>query len=71
MRAVAGEETGKPTYSIGVGVKGMASVSQYPVYTQTTKAVSVNQLVNNAATQAAGYYQAAIAGIQAVVSSSQ
>ena len=66
-----GEETGKPTYSVSPGVKGIASVSQYPVYTQITKTYSVNQYVSNTASQIAGYYHAAIAGIQAQINAIQ
>ena len=66
-----GEETGKPTYSVSPGVKSVASVSQYPVYTQITKTYSVNQLISNTASQIALYYQAAIAGIQAQINTIQ
>jgi RHS repeat-associated protein len=66
-----GEESGNPTYSVSPGVKGVASFSRYPVYTQITGTYSVNQFANRAATQAASYYQAAIAGIQAQIGAIQ
>jgi hypothetical protein len=67
----SGEETGRPTYSLGAGGKAVASVSQYPVYTQITGVYSVNQFVNRATSQAASYYQAAVSSIQAQITAIQ
>jgi RHS repeat-associated protein len=68
---VQGADTDNPTYALGPGAKGVASVSQYPVYTQITRTYSVNQIVNQAKAQAASYYQAAIASIQAKINAIQ
>jgi RHS repeat-associated protein len=68
---VQGAGTDNPTYAVGAGEKGVASVSRYPVYTQITRTYSVNQLVNQAKAQAASYYQAAIASIQSKINAIQ
>jgi RHS repeat-associated protein len=62
--SVQGAGTDNPSYSVGLGVKGLASVSRYPIYTQTTATYSVNQAMSRAANQAASAYQQALNNIQ-------
>jgi RHS repeat-associated protein len=63
--------TENPTYSVAPGVKGLASVSRYPVYTQITNTYSVNQAVSRVTSQVANYYQAAVASIQTQINNIQ